>query len=333
MIDICVSSLSMLNLKEDIGHFRNLCQHANMNLLESVLKHLRNKAESLIDKLEEREGVESLAKILSSENNYDNFLIQDPGEANPDDLLLYANCDLDEIETQDKIIPVVLFFTESCKIILDVLRQNSRMLEFYNMTAQKCFEFCVKYQCKREYRKVSETLHSHFNQILKQSKHPDPVQLAKIPFPVKLEEEECHQKLLDLRYEQLKVALRMKEWSDAFRTSENIYQLINRQKHNASKMKAILYDFFFQLQTIFWQSEFYLFHAYAMMNIQQITKSNRNMKEDEKMKFTAKFVLAVLSISLNNRISNFEKLSVQYVPQGMMNESEESNTSAKNEIY
>jgi hypothetical protein len=60
----------------------------------------------------------------------------------------------------------------------------------------------------------------------------------------------------------------MKIWSDAFRTTENIYQLINRQKHHASRMKQILSDFFANLAEIFWQSEFYLFHAYAIMNLQ-----------------------------------------------------------------
>lgn len=52
--------------------------------------------------------------------------------------------------------------------------------------------------------------------------------MAKIPFPVKLDEEDALQKVLELRYQQLKIALKMKVWSDAFRTSENIYQLINR---------------------------------------------------------------------------------------------------------
>lgn len=140
------------------------------------------------------------------------------------------------------------------------------MLDFYNNTAQKCFEFCSKYNYKQEYQKVSETLHSHFNQILKQSKNPE-VQ-SKIPFPVKLDEEDALQKVLELRYQQLKIALKMKVWSDAFKTSENIYQLINRQKHHAARMKQILSDFFQNLSQIFWESEFYLFHAYSIMNLQ-----------------------------------------------------------------
>ena len=47
--------------------------------------------------------------------------------------------------------PSVNFFIEVCKIILDTLRQNSKMLDFYNSTAQKCFEICAKYNYKSEY--------------------------------------------------------------------------------------------------------------------------------------------------------------------------------------
>ncbi len=71
----------------------------------------------------------------------------------------------------------------------------------------------------------------------------------------------------------------MRVWSDAFRTSENIYQLINRQKHHASRMKQILADFFENLGLIFWESDFFLFHAYSLMNLQSITKLNKAMTE------------------------------------------------------
>ena len=79
-------------------------------------------------------------------------------------------------------------------------------------------------------------------------------------------------------------------------------------------MKQILSDFFYHLSSIFWESEFYLFHAYSLMNLQQIIKSNKSMSEQDKAKITTQFVLAALSIPLNNRLSNFERLSVSYVP-------------------
>ena len=97
------------------------------------------------------------------------------------------------------------------------------MLDFYNQTAQRVFDFCSKYGYKAEYQKVSETLHSHFAQIIKLSKHPELFTQSKIPFPVRLDEEDALQKVLELRYHQLKIALRMRVWSDAFRTTENIY--------------------------------------------------------------------------------------------------------------
>jgi hypothetical protein len=82
-------------------------------------------------------------------------------------------------------------------------------------------------------------------------------------------------------------------------------------------MKQILSDFFTNLSEIFWQSEFFLFHAYSIMNLQQIIKFNKTMTEAQKAQMSAQFVLAVLSVPLNNRLSNFERLSVQYIPPGM----------------
>jgi hypothetical protein len=82
-------------------------------------------------------------------------------------------------------------------------------------------------------------------------------------------------------------------------------------------MKQILSDFFQNLSEIFWQSEFYLFHAYAIMNLQQIIKFNKTLTDQKKAEMNAKLVLSVLSVPLNNRLSNFERLSFQYHPPGL----------------
>jgi translation initiation factor 3 subunit A len=156
------------------------------------------------------------------------FLSGDVVELNPEELILLANSGYEHVEAKQSLMSRVVFFIDVCKIILDTLRQNSKMLDFYNQTAQRVFDFCSKYSFRIEYQRVSETLHSHFNQILKQSKHPELFTQSKIPFPVRLDEEDALQKVLELRYHQLRIALKMKVWSDAFRTTENIYQLINR---------------------------------------------------------------------------------------------------------
>eukprot|EP00347_Sterkiella_histriomuscorum_P021885 403332425 len=334
MIDICSDQLSTAYLKEDIGHFRNVCQHTNMSLLENVLKTLKARTDQILIKIEEQEGEEKLRQVLSDDSAQNLSLNTGDGDINPEDLIVMANCQFHQIEAKNKIMPSVNFFIDVCKIILDTLRQNSKMLDFYNQTAQKCFEFCAKYNYKSEYQKISETLHSHFNQILKQAKHPETLIQSKIPFPVKLDEDDALQKVLELRYQQLKIALKMKVWSDAFRTSENIYQLINRNKHqhHASRMKQILADFFQNLALIFWESDFYLFHAYSLMNLQSINKASKTMSEQQKSSMAAQFVLATLSIPLDNKLSNFERLNVQYIPQGM-NEFFDESSQIRNELF
>lgn len=44
------------------------------------------------------------------------------------------------------------------------------------------------------------------------------------------------------------------------------------------------------------------------------------------------FVLATLSIPLDNKLSNFERLNVQYIPQGM-NEFYDESSQIKNELF
>ena len=97
-----------------------------------------------------------------------------------------AYTSLDLLEEKNAIIPRANFFLDICKNILDTLRSNSKLLEFYNETARKIFVYCKKYNCKKEYKKISETLHSHFNQIIKLEKAPE--QNSKIPFPIRLDE-------------------------------------------------------------------------------------------------------------------------------------------------
>jgi len=226
MIDICADNLTTLHLKEDIGYFRNLCQHQSMNLLEKVLTILRNKCEKVFNDLEKEYGQEKLMQFLSDEHADEESSAVNEQEATSDELIFLAYTSLDDLEEKHNVQPRASFFLDICKNILDTLRSNSKLLEFYNDTARKIFAFCKKYKSKREYRRISETLHSHFNQIVKLDKEPQ--QNSKIPYPIKLEEEEQITQVLKLRKEQLDLALVMEEWTDAHRTSGNIYQLMNK---------------------------------------------------------------------------------------------------------
>lgn len=91
MIDICSETLSTQYLKEDIGHFRNVCQHTNMGMLENVLKNLKVKTDDILKKTEEQEGEERLRQILSEDSAQSLAFLSGDGELNPEDLMYMAN--------------------------------------------------------------------------------------------------------------------------------------------------------------------------------------------------------------------------------------------------
>ena len=185
MIDICTLNLDTNYLKQDVDYFRNQCQHNNLDLLKKILKYLRSESEKVYLQIEKDFGQSELQKVFSEES--DQIILVNNIEASTDDLLLMAYTNLESIEEKSRVMPRINFFIDTFKIILDTLRSNSRLLDFYNDTVRKVFKFCYKYKNKREYKKISETLHSHFNQILKYDKQQDGV--SKIPYPIKLDDD------------------------------------------------------------------------------------------------------------------------------------------------
>jgi len=109
-------------------------------------------------------------------------------------------------------------------------------------------------------------------------------------------------------------SIKMGEWSDARKTSEEIFTLINKRSNNKKIEKVHLQSFFTDLSCIFWNSKNYLFHSYALLNVHPIfTKSTTLSAEDKAIK-QAELVFSALSVSLTNRLSNFERLSTNYMP-------------------
>jgi len=120
----------------------------------------------VLAEIEKKEGAEKITLLLSEEitasnNNKEQAFFQS-GDAQPEQLVLLAYCDIDELIERNRLLPKINFFLETFKIILDTLRQNSRLMDLYNLSANRLLEFCYKYKCKKEYIKVSETLHQHF---------------------------------------------------------------------------------------------------------------------------------------------------------------------------
>ena len=245
-------------------------------------------------------------------------------DATPEELILLANCDLDEIIDKNRLLPRIEFHTAVSKIILDTLRQNSKLLHLYNLVASSLFSFCYKFKCQREYRRLAETLHNHYQQLEKAKKNPEMFLNNKIPYPVLLDDPECQKFLLELRKTQIEFAIKMEQWSDAYRTSQIIFTLINKQEKKV--VRSHLQTFFTQLSNIFFNSKNYLFHSYALMNQHSIAMKNNALNDEDKALLSGELVFSALAATLNNRLSNFERLSTNYLPKEVRKEFENSQT-------
>ena len=119
----------------------------------------------------------------------------------------------------------------------------------------------------------------------------------------------------------MEYALKMEEWSDAFKASDIIFILINKQDKKI--VKGHLESFFTDLAQIFWKSDHHLFHSYALMNVHPIIMKGPQSAL-EKATMSAELVFSALSVSLTNRLSNFERLSTNYLPKEIQNQYENS---------
>lgn len=240
-----------------------------------------------------------------------------------EELIFLAYTGLDYLEERNQVVPRAKFFLDISKTLLDTLRSNSKLLEFYNETAERIFNYCKKFKNKREFKKISDTLHSHLGQILKLEEQPE--QTSKIPYPIKLDDYEQVTHVLKLRSDQLALAISMDEWADAYRICTSIHTLRDKvtKMKNEGQLKEMQAEFFKHLSSIFWESNLQLFHAYALQNLQYLIKSS-DVPPAEKSKIYDQFVLAALSIPFTDKLNNFNRLSFTYFPNSMKNHQEDN---------
>ena len=110
-----------------------------MGLLESVIGYLIRKNHGIVRSIEQSDGIEKLTKILSERESGPETTdttqqanVAQEIDATPDELILLANCDLEDIIDKNRLIPRIDFHTSVTKMIMDTLRQNSKLLHLYN---------------------------------------------------------------------------------------------------------------------------------------------------------------------------------------------------------
>ena len=272
-LDICIEAKPPRprEVKDGLHQYRNMSQTAAPNSLEKVVNYLVAKSEALV-----AAAVMRSDGLSATEGGVSNDL---ESAATPESIML-STMSSDYESTQSSrthILPALRFLWEVYRAVLDILKTNSRLEKTYHATANRAFTFCATYARKTEFRRLCDMLRIHLNHL--QRFGSSAAVIAQNVNKVKgwegwtLESVEFH---LSTRFAQLSVASTLEQYSEGFRTVEDIYAIMQiSKKQPKAKIMATYFD---KLTKIFWVSKNYLFHAYAWFRFYGLCREfNKNM--------------------------------------------------------
>eukprot|EP01111_Echinosteliopsis_oligospora_P004803 TRINITY_DN1787_c0_g1_i7.p1 TRINITY_DN1787_c0_g1~~TRINITY_DN1787_c0_g1_i7.p1 ORF type:complete len:1162 (-),score=459.28 TRINITY_DN1787_c0_g1_i7:100-3585(-) len=285
-IELCVDMRKEKMAKEGLHQYKLICQQINVSSLETVIKHFlslvnahasaaQSKANKIVIDIEDLEAEESVESMI---------------------LTAVSGEDRQDRTDREIVTPWLRFLWQTYRTVLDTLRTSAKLEHLYHETARQAFDFCLQYQRKNEFRRLSEILRVHLSTIGKYQQQAvqqvpgQPPQQTNIS----LNNPETLQIHLVTRFDQLDVAIKLELWQEAFRSVEDIHGLMTMSQ---KPMKpAMMSVYFKQLSKIFWVSNNFLFHSYALYKHFNVAYSQ--LARDTVGDAATAVLLAALSIPL-----------------------------------
>lgn len=264
-------------IREGLTHYRYMSQASNINSLELILIYYRDKMEALFN---EKLSRYSEGKLIETED-IDN-------EDSPESLFLLS-IDLKSKSERDEIKSFMKNLWDAYKTIIEIVRTNNKLEEILMSTAEKIFAFCEKFKRKIEFKRFSESIRYYVFKLM--STHSD---YLRNPFAVDITENETNDCYLNIFSLQMISALNLKLWQEAFKICEDMNAIIKVRK--TSLKPKFLSNYFENLAKVFWNSEYYLYHANAFYSHYTIYKKFSKANTAEITSKTSLLVLSILSI-------------------------------------
>jgi len=209
-VDLCVQLKKGRTVREGIMQYRNACQHDHVRSLEDVVKHLLDAASAKAEEArsatsETLEGVDDLDVTATPENLMLSYVMQEETRDRAD---------------REHVAPWFKFLWEAYRSMLEILRNNARLEGLYAGVANRALAFCLQYRRSTEFRRLCDILRNHLKNLdTPQRRMPR----ADLP---DLTKSDTSRRYLQTRFEQLRVASELSMWQEAFRSVEDIFNLI-----------------------------------------------------------------------------------------------------------
>eukprot|EP00198_Chlamydomonas_reinhardtii_P004079 XP_001693415.1 eukaryotic initiation factor [Chlamydomonas reinhardtii] len=272
-VELCVDMKKRNYAKEALLQYRNMCHQVNINSLEEVIKHFLKRA---ADKAEEAQA-KAAAVTLDVEDLEE--------DASPEELMLsYVSGEKNKDRTDRELVtPWFRFLWESYRSVLEILRTNPKLEPLYAMTATKAFHFCLQYKRTTEFKRLCDILRQHLVNLVnkfREQRDAGPESMT------------MH---LESRFEQLRVACELELWGEAFRSVEDIQQLISLTKKTPKQPQ--LASYYTRLTQIFAVSDSPMYHAFAWLKLFSFARQHaRGMSQTDYQQMATAVLLAALAI-------------------------------------
>ena len=151
--------------------------------------------------------------------------------------------------------------------------------------AQQAFKFCLKHQRKVEFRRLCETLRLHLANVAK---------YAHQQHSINLQDPDTLQHHLDTRFAQLNTSVELELWQEAFRSVEDVHNLLTIAKK--APRPAMMANYYEKLTKIFLMSGNALYHAAAWSRYYVVVTNVGGKSEEELSRLAGQVLVSALAV-------------------------------------
>ncbi|PPQ71387.1 hypothetical protein CVT24_012218 [Panaeolus cyanescens] len=287
-IELCVDMRKGRTAKEGLMQYKNIAQNTSVQSIESVITRFVNLADAKVREAQEKAAVKSAVDVDDLE-----------ASETPESILLGAVSGDQSKDRTDRalVTPWLKFLWESYRTSLETLKNNARLESIYQQIAQQAFKFCLKHQRKVEFRRLCETLRLHLANVAKYAHQSHSINLS---------DPDTLQHHLDTRFAQLNTSVELELWQEAFRSVEDVHNLLTMAKK--APRPAMMGNYYEKLTKIFLMSGNALFHAAAWSKYYSVVISIGGKSEEELSRLAGQVLVSALAVPVGQPVEESEEL-------------------------
>ncbi|KAI0283489.1 hypothetical protein BC826DRAFT_973748 [Russula brevipes] len=275
-VELCVEMRKGRIAKEGLMQYKNTAQNTSVGSIEVVIQKFVSLADAKLQEAQEK-AEKAAADAAADVDDLE-------ATETPESILLGAVSGDQSRDRADRalVTPWLKFLWESYRTALETLKNNARLQVIYHQIAQQAFQFCLKHQRKVEFRRLCETLRLHLSNVAK---------YAHQPHAINLQDPDTLQHYLDARFAQLNTSVELELWQEAFRSVEDVHNLLIMAKK--APRPAMMANYYEKLTKIFLMSGNALYHAAAWGSF---------MASDEELgRLAGQVLVSALAVPVNQK--------------------------------